>query len=132
MSAGYLLDTHIWLWYLNSSRRLPTTMRRRIERNVASCWLSPISVWEVALLVRRDRERLVDETLTAWVARAHAELPLREAPVTREIAIAADGAVPHRDPADAFIVATARTHDLTLMTLDATLLGLPRLRAIDH
>jgi PIN domain nuclease of toxin-antitoxin system len=45
--------------------------------------------------------------------------PLREAPVTHEIALATRSvALPHRDPADRLLVATALIHGLTLVTAD--------------
>jgi PIN domain nuclease of toxin-antitoxin system len=45
--------------------------------------------------------------------------PLREAPLTHEIALATRSVrLPHRDPADRFLVATALIHGLTLVTAD--------------
>jgi PIN domain nuclease of toxin-antitoxin system len=45
--------------------------------------------------------------------------PLQEAPVTHEIALATRSiALPHRDPADRSLVATALIYGLTLVTAD--------------
>src|SRR5438876_1614804 len=61
--------------------------------------------------------------LSEWVAEATA--PLREAPLTHEIALAAQQlTLPNPDPADRFIAATAKLLRLTLVTADAKLLGL--------
>jgi PIN domain nuclease of toxin-antitoxin system len=61
--------------------------------------------------------------LTKWVAQATA--PLREAPLTHEIALAARLVpLPYNDPADRFLAATAQLLRLTLVTADAKLLGL--------
>ena len=49
--------------------------------------------------------------------------PFREAPLTHEVALASDAVVlPHRDPADTFLAATAKVYDLTLVTADENLL----------
>ncbi len=61
--------------------------------------------------------------LVQWVARATA--PLKEAPLTHEIALAARLLLlSHKDPADRFLAATAQVLHLTLVTADANLLGL--------
>jgi len=62
--------------------------------------------------------------LDAWFRRAHEHAPLREAPVTHEIALETSRfELPHRDPADRSLVATARVLGLTLATADARLIA---------
>ncbi|MGI8412245.1 MAG: PIN domain-containing protein, partial [Solirubrobacteraceae bacterium] len=49
--APYLLDTHIWIWYVNASARLHRRLRAVLDgASAAELWLSPISLWELALL----------------------------------------------------------------------------------
>ena len=58
-----------------------------------------------------------------WVSKAISAGPLREAPLTHEIALeTANLQMPHRDPADYFIAATARVLELTLVTADKRLI----------
>lgn len=119
--TGYLLDTHVWYWHLQGSGRLPAGLRRLIERAPESCWYSPISVWELGTLVGRGRLELLPDTRT-WVADALDALPLHEAPVTLEVALRVpEISLPHRDPADRFLCATALVQDLELVTLDERL-----------
>lgn len=119
--SGFLLDTHVWIWYVDGSPRLPPGLRRLLDRSADDCWLSPISVWETGLLVERGRLRFA-LPLARWVAAAREALPLREAPVTEEIALAAlQVRLPHRDPADRFLAATALVRGLTLLTVDQRL-----------
>ncbi len=85
-------------------------------------WLSPISVWEALLLYGRGRI-VIEGDLDSWLARATA--CLREAPLTHEIVLAAHQLLlPHPDPADHFLAATAQVLGLTLITADQRLLGL--------
>ena len=49
---------------------------------------------------------------------------LREAPLTYEIAVAAESLSLHSDPADRFLAGTAKVLGLTLVTADHRLLGL--------
>ncbi len=125
--SGFLLDTHVWIWYVDGSPRLPAGLRRLLDRSAGERWLSPISVWEMGLLVERGHLRLTIP-LPEWVAAAREAFPVREAPVTEEVALAALGVhLPHRDPADRFLAATARTRGLTLLTVDQRLANVPGL-----
>jgi PIN domain nuclease of toxin-antitoxin system len=59
----------------------------------------------------------------AWVRRTMEVAPMHEAPVSDDIALAvADVALPHRDPADRLLIATARVLDLTLVIGDHRIL----------
>lgn len=125
--SGYLLDTHVWYWHLDGSPRLPDGLRRLIEREAETCWYSPISVWELGVLVERGRLELRPDVRT-WVADSIEALPLHEAPLTTDIALLApEVGLAHRDPADRFLGATALVHELTLLTVDERL---TRARAI--
>jgi PIN domain nuclease of toxin-antitoxin system len=85
-------------------------------------WLSPISTWEALTLNAKGRIQLPAE-LGEWVRRATS--PLREAPLTHEIALLSRQLVlPHNDPADHLLAATAQLLKLTLVTADGNLLGL--------
>lgn len=119
--TGFLLDTHVWLWYLAGSAELPKGLRSTIDGSAGDCWLSPVSVWEAGLLASRGRIRM-RPGLREWVARATQRFPLREAPVNLEVAVRThEIKLPHRDPADHFIAATALVYELTLLTVDERL-----------
>ena len=117
-----LLDTHIWIWSLHDPKRLGKRVERELRNAKNELWLSPISTWEALTLHAKGRLRIHGDPMM-WVERATA--PLREAPLTHEIALAAHVLpIPHRDPADRFLAATAQVLDLTLVTADTALLGL--------
>jgi PIN domain nuclease of toxin-antitoxin system len=119
--TAFLLDTHIWFWYLVGSGRLPPDLRRELDRSVQACWLSPISVWELGMLSTRGRVRL-HTNLRQWVAQAHGQFPVHEAPLNREVALTShEMTLTSRDPADHFLAATALVYELTLMTVDERL-----------
>jgi len=118
----YLLDTHIWLWSLLAPEHLTRRVVRALENRENELWLSPISTWELLVLVEKDRVRL-NKDVEDWVAEAMSAVPLREAPFTYEVALETRRVkLPHRDPADRFLAATARVFDLTLITSDTRLI----------
>ena len=117
-----LLDTHIWLWSLEDNRRLGKRVRQELSKPGNELWLSPISTWEALTLHANGRLRL-PQNLAFWMAQA--TKPFREAPLTHEIALAARQLpLSQQDPADRFLAATAALLQLTLVTADASLLGL--------
>ncbi|MBA2291760.1 MAG: type II toxin-antitoxin system VapC family toxin [Gemmatimonadales bacterium] len=116
-----LLDTHIWLRALLESERLSAEVRAALESPDNELWLSSVSVWEASILA--ELGRLSPATSTSdWLQQMVAAIPRREAPLTREIAMMSRQlSLPHQDPADRFLAATARVHDLTLVTADERL-----------
>lgn len=116
-----LLDTHIWLWALLEPVRLRPAVARALENPATELWLSPISIWETLLLAERGRIEL-DSPPADWIDRQLRRVPMRDAPVTREVAVASRSLrLPHGDPADGFIAASASVHGLTLVTADTRL-----------
>lgn len=117
-----LLDTHIWLWSHLEPERLGREVRVALEAPESELWLSPISVWEFLLLVEKRRIVLTTDP-ASWIASAWSVAPMKEASLTREVALCSRAVeVPHEDPADRFIAATAAVYGLTLVTQDKHLL----------
>jgi len=119
--SALLVDTHIFYRWQAEPLKL-TRAQARALRNADNrgnpISISAISIWELALLgvAGRIRTRVpLDVWLTDIVAP-----PLITLPITAEIAAAGArlGSGFHGDPADRIIVATARCHDLTLVTSD--------------
>ena len=116
-----LLDTHIWLWSRLERARLSRRTVTALESPENELWLSPISIWEFAMLVEKGR-LVLNVSVEAWIDEAMERMPTREAPVTHEIALASRAVdLPHKDPADRFVAATAKVMGLTLVTADGHL-----------
>lgn len=119
-----LLDTHIWIWSLIAPDRLSGEVSSELANPDHELWLSTISFWEALVLIRKGRLRVGERDGPAWVAEAIARSPVREAPITFDVAVVSEQLVlDHWDPADRFIAATARVLDATLITADERLIG---------
>jgi PIN domain nuclease of toxin-antitoxin system len=124
--SALLLDTHAWLWYAEgmSERLRPATVKRLDEaRKGKGLVISAISVWEVGMHAARGRIRLA-VPLRDWVERALSAPGVRLVPL--DAAVAAESTLlpgePQGDPADRFLIATARMHGLVLATRDQQIL----------
>jgi PIN domain nuclease of toxin-antitoxin system len=125
-----LLDTHIWIWSFLEPGKLAPRAARALQDPNNEKWLSPISIWELVILVAKRRV-VLNTSVEEWISQALKAAPIREAPLTAEVALATSKiSLPHRDPADAFLAATALTFGLTLVTSDVRLLSVKGLTAV--
>ena len=117
-----LLDTHIWLWSALDPSRLARRVRTALEDPNNERWLSSVSVWEALVLARKKR-LVLEPTPEQWTRIALRDLPLKEAPLTHEVALRSETIRPTiTDPADRFLLATALVYDLTFVTADRRLI----------
>jgi len=125
-----LLDTHVWVWSLLDPGRLARATASALTDPANELWLSPISVWELLVLIEKRRV-VVDKPGREFIEQALLIAPLRDAALSREVALRCrDLALQHNDPADRFLAATALVYDLTLVSADARLLDAPGVRTM--
>lgn len=125
-----LLDTHIFLWSILAPEKLNAPVVQALTDPVNEVWLSPVSVWEALLLAQKGRLALNGDP-AAWLQNALDTLPLKEAPLNYAVALQSRTIqLPHQDPADRFIAATALVYGLTLVTSDRHLINAARSYAV--
>lgn len=122
--AALLLDTCAALWMANGER-ISGEPLQALDSAAAlkNVFVSPISAWEVATLVRKGRLTLSMDPQT-WFE-ALLTLPgLRLAPMPPRTLIASAflPCNPPADPADRIIAATARAENFVILTGDQELL----------
>jgi PIN domain nuclease of toxin-antitoxin system len=122
-----LLDTHIWIWLLQSPERLGPRTRQELGNKANELWVSPVNTWEALMLHRKKRVELSPDFL-AWLRQSAPGF--LQAPFTHEIVLAAELLDMHADPADRFLAATAQVLDLTLVSADQRLLGLGSIKTL--
>ena len=127
-----ILDTHIILWSVAEPDKLSQNITRELEKDSNELWFSPISVWEILLLAEKGRV-LLGPDIVKSVRDIFRKIPFKEAAITQEVAIQSRSVqLPHQDPADRFLAATAIVFDLTLVTADSRIIAtdLPILSAL--
>lgn len=128
-----VLDTHVWVWWVSGHEELSAPAAKVIHEGVRdrTIHVSSISVWEVAMLVRRERLVLTAD-VADWVARSEALPFLRFVPVNNRIALGALRMPEplHSDPADRIILATTQVLGATLVTRDRRLLDYPHVETM--
>ena len=117
----YLLDTGVWIRAVNEPDSVPASVLRLLKTPREIYGLAAISLWEVGKKVQLKKLMLPKE-LSGWLRDALAS-NIEVLPLTAHVVTDAMGLqeFPNRDPADELIVATARVHNLTLLTTDKKL-----------
>lgn len=117
MNSACVLDTHIWIWWINQDKHLNSALVKQIASadNVA---ISSASIYELLWLVNRGRLNLTLE-VTAWLKAATQEANVDVLPITADIMQRAATLPPvHGDPLDRMIIATAIVNAHSLISLD--------------
>lgn len=122
-----LLDTHVWMWSMESdTRRIGRQSQRLLQRaqNRDAIRLSPVSLFELGALHTLGRVRL-SRPLDQWFRESLEAPGLHIAELTPTIAM--DAGRIHRaslaDPLDRILVATARQLEATFLTADTAILA---------
>lgn len=123
--TALLLDTHAAIW-ITEGLPLATEAREAIDavqRAGSTIFVSPVSAWEVGLLVARNRIGLSMRP-ERWFQNVLAIPGVELAKLTPDILIESSflPGTPPRDTADRIIIATARDIGATLVTRDRLLL----------
>jgi PIN domain nuclease of toxin-antitoxin system len=116
---GYLLDTHVLIWWLSEPQRLSAEAQRAIRDPSQNVYLSIAAVWEMA--IKRALGRLKMPANFPEVL-AEQRIALLDIDVRHALAVA-DLPMIHHDPFDRMQVAQARLENLVLITADTRMLG---------
>ena len=125
-SERYLLDTCAVIFLANGeqvSEEAVQVLSTEMPDSIG-IFVSAFSAWEVAKLVSKGRLHLTRAPLP-WFDEAITRFGAEVLPATAEILVASCFLPEplHGDPADRILVATAREHDLTIITRDRAVLA---------
>ena len=113
-----VLDTHIWLWWVNGDTTALGEKRKEMVDAADVAAVSAISCFEVAWLEAHQRIELPCDR-KSWFEKALQGSGITLVPITPEIAgRAVDLPEHHTDPQDRLIIATALIHEAQLMSSD--------------
>src|SRR5882724_7297633 len=117
-----LLDTHVFLWFISGDRRLPQAFLHKIQDTNNTVYLSVASVWEAIIKYQLNKLPLPQppESYLPLQRMLHqiGSLPLDEASVAQLASLP----LLHRDPVDRILISQAIDHNLTIVTLDGSIL----------
>lgn len=112
-----LLDTHVALWAITDSPRLPAKARDVLVSPKTTIWVSAASIWEIAIkhaLGRGDMPVSAQDALRYFQDSGYRMLSIEP----EHAAAVAELPAHHADPFDRILVAQALVEPMRLMTHD--------------
>ncbi len=113
-SKGYLLDTHIFLWWLEKDKKLTPKILQIIANTRQRFFVSVVSAWEISIKAKTG-----NLPLKTTIEDTFDEPGFEVLPVTlRHVGQLHSLPPHHKDPFDLMLVAQAMAEKLTLITSD--------------
>lgn len=112
-----LLDSHVFLWWLQGGEGLRPEARKAIAQNDEGVWVSAASVWELGLKAHMGKLKLPGSLSEAITQSAFKHLSITSA----HAECAANLPLHHRDPFDRMLVGQAQSEGMTLVSRDDAL-----------
>lgn len=113
-----LLDTHTFLWLLDSPEKLSDRARDACQKPEHEIPLSTVSAWEIQIKAQLGKLTL-GEPLAHIVAQQQADNGLQVLEITLPHVLAVnDLPLHHKDPFDRLLMAQSRVEKLHLVTAD--------------
>lgn len=110
----YLLDTHIYLWWLNDDTQLSDSIKNYLSNTNNDIFVSAVSFWEISI-----KHRLGKLPMKTSFTSLYDNLQFTLMPITIKHVLEVD-TLPnyHKDPFDRMLVAQARVEKCTIITND--------------
>ena len=112
---NYLLDTHVFLWWLDDSDQLSDNVRQVIADSDNRIFISHASQWEISIKVAINRLVFPMDKMEDEVDKNGFELL---SIITPHIIQTTNLPMYHRDPFGRMLIAQAQSESLTLLSKD--------------
>ena len=112
-----ILDTHAFIWFINGDKLLPETVRNQISATSNKCYISIVSLWEIA--IKTSLNKLSLDAGFDRIADFLFENDIQILTITFEhLQQLMKLELHHRDPFDRIIIAQGLSEKLTIATKD--------------
>ncbi len=120
-----LLDTHIFLWFINQDNRLSENFQQAIQNPANEIFISVVSIWECEIKYQLGKLPF-PQSPAIYLPQQRAKHFMKSL-VVDEASIAQLINLPplHRDPFDRLLICQALQHNLIMLTEDKAILNYP-------
>ena len=126
----FLLDTHAFVWLVSDQKKLSESAKRLIGENAGNLFISSITAFEIALLVKRER-LILPLAPSEFMDRAMVQHGIEEFFINRQILFHAVSLPDiHNDPFDRIIISTAHLSKMAIITKDRNIRSYLRITVV--
>ena len=123
-----LLDTHIFLWFIENNNRLSAQWRTEIENPDNQVYLSVASVWECIIKYQIGKLNF-PESPEVYLTKKRKQHLISSLVIDEDsIAYLTNLPLLHKDPFDRLLICQSLQHNLLIMTEDNAILSYPNLQ----
>jgi PIN domain nuclease of toxin-antitoxin system len=113
----YLIDTHVFIWFIEGSEQLPPNIRAKVLDINNDCYISIASLWEIA--IKSSLGKLKLNIPFTQIADFLLQTEIKVLPVEMTHLLVLTGLeLIHRDPFDRIIIAQSISEELPLLSID--------------
>ncbi len=125
-----MLDTHALFWLVSGENALSDEALVEIgfAQAAGNLYVSPITAWELSVAAQKPRAaarpQLGTDSADKWFKEAVRVIAAKVVPIHQKIALEAARVVTatgHKDPGDCYLIGTARTRGIPIVTRDFTI-----------
>lgn len=110
----YLLDTHVFIWAMEGSKRLKKDIKNEISNSKNKIFVSVVTIWEIS--IKRSLKKLKTPfDIEASIKKT--DLQIIPIQITHALAVE-KLPLHHKDPFDRILISQAKVENLTLITSD--------------
>ena len=112
-----LLDTHVFLWFITGDNQLPEIIVRKITDRKNNCFISIVSIWEIAIKLSIDKLEIQGgfKTIENFLENNDIEiLPINIRHLKELLSLPRH----HSDPFDRLIISQSIAEDMILVSKD--------------
>lgn len=114
----YILDTHVFLWWITDDGRMSAGARALIRDGRNDLYFSAASAWEIAIKAGLDRIRL-PERADRFIPEQLRVNAIRPMAINLSHALAVEGLpLHHRDPFDRLLIAQSQLEGMAIISGD--------------
>jgi len=116
-NKSFLLDTHIFIWWLQSNKHLTTSVKKILSDTNNTIYISVVTVWEMFIKIEKGKLRIPRPLDGVIKKTGFSVLPITLAHVFH----LPEYKKSHKDPFDRMLVAQSQVEKLALITQDEKL-----------
>ncbi|MBH8553169.1 type II toxin-antitoxin system VapC family toxin [Nostocaceae cyanobacterium CENA357] len=111
---GFLLDTHVLLWWLANDPKLPTDVQEILRNPVNDSFVSAATIWKIAIKTSLGKLKQPNDLLAVIRDNQFQVLGISAEHCLKV------GSLPwhHKDPFDRMLIPQALVESLTIITVD--------------
>ncbi|MFD2286035.1 PIN domain-containing protein [Pedobacter petrophilus] len=126
----FLLDTHIFLFFINGDLQIPQKTINLINNPNLKKYFSIVSIWEIVIKMNIGKLKLRDDISSIYALLRKYNIEILQ-PDEHDFKVYSTLPLIHKDPFDRLIISQAIAKDLTVISDDQYIRNYPNLKLLN-